>query len=182
MAIFVIRDPACVFIHIPKTGGASIRKSFFKGNHGESCFYELPPEAEALFRFAFVRNPFDRLVSAFHMFTSGLEDASSRLYDRTNQDSPYRRAMSFAEFVAIVLDESVRFDEQRASLEEQIRHHTIPQRHSLHGLQHAEFVGRYEHFDRHFWQVAGRLGCQCSAQRNGEVFRQTRATLPSFDA
>lgn len=95
MAIFIIRDPACAFIHIPKTGGASIRKAFFKGNHGEPYFYELPPEAEDFFRFAFVRNPFDRLVSAFHMFTSGLDNASSRLYDHGNQDSPYRRVHVF---------------------------------------------------------------------------------------
>lgn len=66
--------------------------------------------------------------------------------------------MSFADFVSIVLDESVRCDEQRASLEERIRHHTIPQCHRLHGLHHAQFVGRYEQFDQDFRQVARRLG------------------------
>lgn len=68
----------CIFIHVPKTGGMSIRKTLF----GKSNLYphltirnyqRLLPEQKVngYYKFAFVRNPWDRLVSAYSFLRAG---------------------------------------------------------------------------------------------------------------
>lgn len=65
----------CVFVHVPKTGGSSIRRAFarkdstaIRFDHGTAVEYrkELGKEVyESYFSFGFVRNPFDRMVSLY---------------------------------------------------------------------------------------------------------------------
>jgi hypothetical protein len=64
------RKSGCIFVHIPKCAGTSIRESFRipRGGHATLIDYQLrlPPEDfERTFKFTFVRNPWDRLASAF---------------------------------------------------------------------------------------------------------------------
>ena len=75
MAIFLIREPRCVFIHIPKTGGASIRHGVFKGNVDGPKQGFIPENWKSLYKFAFVRNPYDRVISAWKMFSEGMEQS-----------------------------------------------------------------------------------------------------------
>ena len=75
MPLFLLNQPRCVFAHIPKTGGNSIRNVVFKRDYEGPWFGDqLPDDWHALFKFAFVRNPFDRVVSAWKMFCEGTED------------------------------------------------------------------------------------------------------------
>jgi hypothetical protein len=67
----------CLFVHIPKCAGLSIAKSLF-GNLGPGHIraeeYQLlysPQELKKLFKFTFIRNPWDRLASAFFYLKSG---------------------------------------------------------------------------------------------------------------
>ena len=67
----------CIFIHIPKTGGISISESLF-GNYGLSHMtakeaYEIykPISFYRYFKFSVVRNPWDRLFSAYTFLKSG---------------------------------------------------------------------------------------------------------------
>ncbi len=72
-----------VFVHIPKTGGSTVSTILRRPNvlsltkhdplptadkHASlfKLIEELGPEAEDYFKFSFVRNPWDRLVSAYH--------------------------------------------------------------------------------------------------------------------
>lgn len=59
----------CIFIHIPKTGGQSIYQSLFetKRSHIDLKYFEAhnPRLFNEYFKFAFVRNPYSRLVSSF---------------------------------------------------------------------------------------------------------------------
>jgi Sulfotransferase family len=67
----------CVFIHIPKTGGISIKNSLFGYSplpHLVAQDYRLifgPETYDRYFKFAFVRNPWDRLYSGFNFLKGG---------------------------------------------------------------------------------------------------------------
>jgi hypothetical protein len=64
------RKSGSIFVHIPKCAGTSLRESLGipLGGHATLIDYQkrLPPEDfERAFKFTFVRNPWDRLVSGF---------------------------------------------------------------------------------------------------------------------
>ena len=61
----------CIFVHVPRTGGTSVASALFGGGLWHPLleeFYAYDAERAAqYFKFAFVRNPWDRFVSAFHL-------------------------------------------------------------------------------------------------------------------
>ena len=67
----------CIFIHIPKCAGVSVSKALFgnlAGGHSRVVDYQLvfnSNEYSNYFKFTFVRNPWDRLVSAFFFLKKG---------------------------------------------------------------------------------------------------------------
>lgn len=67
----------CIFVHIPKCAGISMVRSLFGDfdcGHTGLRRYQImfgPEEFNRYFKFTVVRNPFDRLVSAFHFLKKG---------------------------------------------------------------------------------------------------------------
>lgn len=66
----------CIFVHIPKTAGVSVAKSLFgnlAGGHTRIATYQRifsPEDFHSYFKFTFVRNPWDRVVSAYTFLKS----------------------------------------------------------------------------------------------------------------
>lgn len=56
------RYKSVAFVHIPKTGGCSIREAL---GMSKTQHHVIASQLPADFRFAFVRNPYERLLSAF---------------------------------------------------------------------------------------------------------------------
>jgi hypothetical protein len=152
MSNFLLRDPDCVLIHIPKTAGTSIRKGAWQGRYEGPVHGHLPPHWQDYFRFAFVRHPLDRFISVWKMFTEGT-------HNEPGWSMPAdARPLSLDAFAQIVFDDSILFDERRRSFEEKIRHHAMPQTHPFYCLQQAEFIGRYEQLSTDFAQISQRVG------------------------
>lgn len=84
-----------VFVHIPKCGGISINKALFGSLGGGHKTLEnylsifSPSEFLSYFKFTFVRNPWDRLVSAyFFLQQGGLNDADKEWYESELSEYP----------------------------------------------------------------------------------------------
>lgn len=65
----------CIFIHVPKSAGSSICMSLFGHQVGhakyENYLLSNPKKTEGYFKFTFVRNPWDRLLSAYTFLKRG---------------------------------------------------------------------------------------------------------------
>lgn len=130
MSVFLLKDPDCVFIHVPKTGGSTIRQGLWKARWQGPVFGHVPNAWRDLFAFAFVRHPLERFVSAYADF-SQLRGFKG----------------SVEQFLEIATDENVAYDGHRRSQAEDIRHHTLPQTHPFNCLDAANYVARYEDYE-----------------------------------
>src|ERR1051325_4646004 len=97
----------CIFIHIPKTAGNSVNRVFGVGwqDHKDLQRYrdELPKETfERYFKFAVVRNPWDRLLSDYNDQLKKSRPRESKLFVYTASGAKRR----FAEWVETALNES----------------------------------------------------------------------------
>lgn len=143
MSNFLLKDPDCVLIHVPKTGGSSIRNGIWQGRYEGPAFGEVPVSWAGLFKFAFCRHPLDRLVSAWADFTQ------------------HRRSgLSIDQFVDVVLDDCVDFGPSRSTEAERIRHHTIPQTHPFNCLGEADVICRYENYANDLAAVLNQLSLE----------------------
>lgn len=132
MSNFLLKNPDCVFIHIPKTGGSTIRLGLWDRRYEGPVFGHVPPEWQGLFKFAFVRHPIERVESAYRDF---VQNRKQRLTPE--------------QFAAIVLDNTIDYTAPtEGSWERKIRHHTIPMTHPYNCIDRADFVGFFETYEQ----------------------------------
>jgi len=146
----------CIFIHVPKTAGISVSKSLFGHNtdHADiDWFLENYGKhtVNSYFKFAFVRNPWDRLYSAFHF----LEKGGMYPVDKEFYELHLRHLKNFEAFVMDWLNES--------NIESYV--HFIPQYKFITSKQNRnkilmDFIGRFEDIERDFEIVCAKLGKQ----------------------
>ena len=119
-----------IFIHIPKTAGISVVKSFFGDitleGHRSVWFYKqvLGKDLSEFFIFTFVRNPWDRLYSAYKFLQKG----GINIHDKNAFDMYLSEYNDFEDFVLNGLNEEILFEIT----------HFIP--------QHEEDVGAFIEF------------------------------------
>jgi len=151
----------CVFFHIPKAAGTSVCMSLFGYQVGHLTFKSLydsnPEKATKYFKFTFVRNPWARLVSAYHfLMAGGMNDEDKKWKDETlvNYDG-------FKSFVMNWLNED--------SIHSQV--HFIPQYEFLiddNGVMKADFVGKTENINKDYQKVLDMLGIESSLSFNNQ--------------
>jgi hypothetical protein len=165
-------DLKCIFVHIPKCAGVAVCKSLFGnlgGGHKTVWQYQIlfsPAEFNGYFKFTFVRNPWDRLVSAYLFLKKGGMNENNRRWAAENL-SPYGDFDSF-----------VRRGLKRSEILSYL--HFRPQYDfvCLKGNQHClDFVGRYEKLESDFAFICKRLNIESKlveANRNASRERDYR--------
>lgn len=145
-----------IFIHVPKTGGTSFTNGLglvHKPHVSISRFVARDPAfAAQAFKFAIVRNPWDRLHSAFH-FLRG-----DRYVSRDDRAfaSRYLKAFSdFTSFCKALASPSIRREIMGYF-------HFLPQMHWLclpgSDTPYMDYVGRFETLGDSFAVIADKLG------------------------
>ena len=143
----------CIFVHIPKCAGISVARSLFGtlgGGHSTVRDYQIaysPREFAEYFKFTIVRNPWDRLFSAYHYLKTGGMTPADREFSEAEL-APYD---DFEHFVLDWVDEESIWRYM----------HFQPQHHYLcfeDGPPLVDFIGRFENLSADFRVIAARLG------------------------
>lgn len=149
----------CIFVHIPKTAGVSVVKSLFgnlAGGHTKIREYKQiysETEFKNYFKFTFVRNPWDRLVSAYNFLNTGGMNEQDKNWAENN----LKKYENFDSFVKGWLNRENIYSYP----------HFIPQFEfvCLKGLEPVvDFIGYFENLEADFKFVADKLGIQAKLQ------------------
>ena len=141
-----------IFIHIPKTAGVSLVKAIYGDVtlEGHRSFYfnsiALNIKNEVYFSFSFVRNPFDRLYSAYKFLNEGGMNHLDKLAFQTFLSE----FEDFEDFILNGLNEKLIY---------QITHF-IPQHEYLcdkSGSILVDFIGRFENLDKDILLLSKKL-------------------------
>jgi hypothetical protein len=155
----VISHPLrCIFVHIQKTGGSSVRQALGMAQH-DADKHRFAAELRerygdelwrSYFKFAFVRNPWDRLVSWWEMIR---RNTAQRRPMNGFQRYVIERASTFEEFVRNCDTDFQDSDGSKWIFRNQVDYLSDASGHLL-----VDFVGRFESLPRDFAVVAARLG------------------------
>ena len=130
-----------IYYDVPKAASTTIRKTFFNNDNSLSLI-DPTQELGQYFTFSFVRNPWDRIVSNWKMFTTQkarIVQLSAMTGDDTNLLSSLNEFPNFVSFAF-----------------EHPNHHWAPQ--VLYFPGKIDFIGRLENFTIDFRSVAEQIG------------------------
>jgi len=143
----------CIFFHIPKAAGSSVCLSLFGYQTGHLSFNSLydsnPQKASTYYKFTFVRNPWARLVSAYHFLSAGGMYKTDRVWAESN----INKYDGFDDFVNKWVSE----DNIHSFI------HFIPQHKFIsdkNGVIRADFVGKTENIQNDFKIISSTLGLE----------------------
>lgn len=141
-----------IFVHIPKTGGISVSTALFgnlAGGHTRISEYGNifdQKEFNQYYKFTFVRNPWDRLYSAYRFLKAGGMNEDDSKWATTYLSE----INSFEAFVMQFLNEDVIHAEV----------HLVPQYKFIcdeSGQPIVDFIGRFENLENDFAIVAKKI-------------------------
>lgn len=158
----------CIFIHIPKTAGTSIVKALFGNDsrHVPCVEYERANRRKfkRYFKFAFARNPWARLHSAYEFLKKGGMNEMDAAWAASTL-APYA---SFEEFVVQGLRRPeirkwIHFQSQVSFVEDES------------GRIAMDYIGRVENIAADFAVIQQRLGI------GGSLVHLNRSTIGSYE-
>lgn len=155
-----MRKNRCIFIHIPKVAGTSIRKTLGAWQKDrDHCDYKVylranPSRFRDYYKFCFVRNPWDRVASVYTYYQQGGNQTSDMSYQKLIQ----KHYPTFSSFVEkFITPESIH------------KHlHLVPQNTYIYdheGRLMVDFVGKMEDIERDFEHVKRELGLHRNLQK-----------------
>ncbi len=162
------RAAGALFVHVPKCAGTSIirQRPLAHGHRSAQFFAWHDPDLFArVFTFGFVRNPYDRLVSAFHYLRSSKTSARDGEFGR-------RAVGHYADFQDFAAD-LARGGARRRALGWV---HFLPQSYYLcdrRGRVLVDHVGRTETFAEDLAAINARAGLGLANERHRAVARES---------
>lgn len=145
-------DNRAIFIHLPKTAGTSVSRQLglSTSRHVPAEIYRAtnPNKFASYFKFCFVRNPFDRLVSSYAFLRQGGMNATDAYFSK-------QKVLPFENFEHFLVEGFARDPETRAWV------HFRPQSEFVcdrFGRNLMDFTGRFERITEDYATIAGRLG------------------------
>jgi len=151
MTALLYDNPRFVHLHIPKTGGTSIRAVMDAGR-AQRAFGHIPTAWQGAPVLAVVREPVARFLSAVNMFRLGTPDVEKVYATPTLPDLTIRQALD------ILNDEGLAADRSARSPEANLRHHLIAQTHPINTLHLATYCIRLERLAEDWPKIAAQLG------------------------
>lgn len=150
MPIILFREPECVMVRIAKTGSTSIVRGLFGGIENATAIQrgEFPEAWRGLYSFAFVRNPFDRLVSAWLMFKNYCVD--------TDEEKNFRDSLTLQRMMDVV--ENPDFSPVGDNYFSKLKLHCLPMTSPFFHLTQVADIYRFEDFPASYGKLAQRLG------------------------
>lgn len=149
----ISHDKKCIFIHIPKCAGSSINQQLHLKSVGFSGHSPMSYHSEYsdYFSFTFIRNPYDRVVSAYKYFRQLKE--GHRWYKRNSIISDAADQMSFQEFVNHIPDFMKLMKRQEGSFESGI--HFQPFYYFID--KEINYIGRFENIQDDYNTILSKL-------------------------
>jgi chondroitin 4-sulfotransferase 11 len=150
-----------LFVHIQKTAGTSITKCLHQIGHTKNIsnthsFLNSQPihEYDNYFKFCFVRNPFDRLVSWYNMILKK---------DFTNDFSRYilNNSSNFSEFLDLTEIINETNEQEKITDSKYLKSISFNQLDYItddEGNIMVDYIGRYENLNNDFHYVMSKLG------------------------
>ncbi len=150
-----MKEHKFIFVHIPKTGGLSLTRSLLACDYNKHVtakrFQLLFPEKEfkSFFKFCFVRNPWDRVVSAYLFLQKGGITESNKFFSQ-------HQLAGMDTFESFVKNYLLERAEMRGMYT-----HFIPQYKYI--CDHkdkvlVDYIGRFENYDESCAYIFERLG------------------------
>jgi hypothetical protein len=153
--------PPWIFVHVQKTGGNSVRTAlggdiFDARKHFMARdLREIYGEAvwDSCFKFSFVRNPWDRLVSWWSMIDNARDYVDQAQPPNAFFGYVLKRTKNFEDFLLRCNDEIVDSDGRKNIFRNQIDY-LIDEK----GAIIVDFIGRFEHLQEDFDVISRHLG------------------------
>ena len=135
-----------IFIHQPRTGGTSIEKCFidnadkvdveYKHHHVWFYFENLREYFDDYFKFSFIRNPWDRLVSAYYYFKTDFNFTFEEFIEKIGNKEPLLGTITYRDYAI------------KSSFDKiQIKENIV-----------VDFIGRFEKLQEDFDYVCEQIG------------------------
>jgi hypothetical protein len=154
-------NPSWIFVHVQKTGGNSVRTAlggdiFDPRKHWTAReLREVYGDAAwaSSFKFSFVRNPWDRLVSWWAMIENSRDYVDLDQPPNAFFGHVLNKSRNFQEFLLRCDGEIVETDGRKNIFRNQMDYLVDDS-----GAIIVDFIGRFEHLQEGFDEICGRLG------------------------
>jgi chondroitin 4-sulfotransferase 11 len=153
--------PAWIFVHIQRTGGNAVRSALDLSIYDARKHFLARELREiygkqawdSCFKFAFVRNPWDRLVSWWSLIDNAREYTDPANPPNKFFDYVLKRAHSFEDFITRCTDEVIDSDGRKHIFRNQIDYLV-----DENGTIIVDYIGRFERLQECFDEVSRRIG------------------------